>query len=132
MYFDEGAAATMNVSGGFTDLSFYYSSVSAPGFVNVWSGADSTGTLLATLVLPITPFEGPGCSGIFCPYFPVTVPFVGLALSADFGGDSGNIAFDSITINAAAVPVPAALPLFASGLGLVAWASRRRKKTAIA
>jgi hypothetical protein len=33
---------------------------------------------------------------------------------------------------AAEVPVPAALPLFASGLGILGWAARRRRKTAAA
>lgn len=40
----------------------------------------------------------------------------------------------TITLNSgvdpiAAVPLPAALPLFASGLGVMAWIARRRKRT---
>jgi hypothetical protein len=51
-------------------------------------------------------------------------------IGESFGGLLGY----NMTIDIApAVPVPAALPLFASGLGMLAWAtSRRRRKTAAA
>ena len=39
----------------------------------------------------------------------------------------GNI-LDDVTLSA--VPIPAALPLFAGGLGLMGWMARRRRKTA--
>ena len=44
--------------------------------------------------------------------------------------EQGNI-LDDITLSAvSAVPLPAALPLFASGLGVMAWMARRKKRKA--
>jgi hypothetical protein len=51
-------------------------------------------------------------------------------------GADGSFGFDSTSINAtftsAATPLPAALPLFASGLGLVGFFAKRRKRRAAA
>jgi hypothetical protein len=44
----------------------------------------------------------------------------------------GNILFSAQIESISAVPVPAALPLFASGLGLIGFWSRRKKQTASA
>jgi len=38
----------------------------------------------------------------------------------------------NISATVATTPIPAALPLFASGLGILGWVARRRRKTAIA
>lgn len=42
--------------------------------------------------------------------------------------DGGHVGFDNVTLDAAAVPEPSLLTLFASGLlGLLAYAWRKRK-----
>jgi hypothetical protein len=57
--FLSGSAATMNVPAGFTSgFSFYYAAPEDPGYISVWSGLNGTGTLLASLNLPLTG----GCS----------------------------------------------------------------------
>jgi subtilisin-like proprotein convertase family protein len=58
-----------------------------------------------------------------------------LNVSDNEGADTGSI--NSVTLNyqlasVAAVPVPAALPLFATGLGALAFLARRKRKTAAA
>jgi RHS repeat-associated protein len=103
--FLSGSAATMNVPAGFTSgFSFYYAAPSYTGFINVWSGLNGTGTLLATLTLPTTG----GCtSGApYCLWNPIGVSFAGTAMSVDFGGSANYIAFDSITLGASIVVNP--------------------------
>ena len=115
LFFLSGSASTMNVAGGFdTGFSFYYSAVNNPAFINVWSGLNGTGTLLATLNLPVTPSTpgDPACFGAgFCPYVAAGVAFSGTAMSVDFGGSADQVAFAAITINSVTpggVPEPAA------------------------
>ena len=43
-------------------------------------------------------------------------------------GISADLRIDTVVANPQAVPLPAALPLFASGLGAMAWMARRRKR----
>jgi hypothetical protein len=125
----------MDVPAGFTKgFSFYYSAIVYPGSVSVYSGLDGTGSLLATLDLPVTPFGGaPQCRyGAYCPWFPVGVSFSGTAESAIFSGSANYIGFDNITLGAStpggATPKPATLTLFGSGLlSLVGLVRRRRK-----
>ena len=102
LFFLTGAAATMNVPGGFsTGFSFFYSAASTPGVITVWSGPDETGTILATLNLPVTGNGSgkPGCgTNTFCPFTPIGVTFAGVAHSIDFGGTVNQIGFDNITL----------------------------------
>lgn len=132
IFFLSGAAATMNIANGFdTGFSFFYASSEA-GFVNVYSGLNATGSLLATISLTR---NIDGCvgdpNGTFCRFSPVGVTFNGTAHSVDFGGTANQIAFDNITIGSEVagtpgdIPEPASLGLALIGLaGLVA--TRRR------
>jgi hypothetical protein len=86
-FFLSGAGDIMDKPSGFTTgFSFFYSAVTAPGSVTVWSGLDGTGTMLADIPLPVTPEMGPGCVRPFCPFLPIGVTFSGTAMSADFTG----------------------------------------------
>jgi len=134
VFFLNGTADTMNVAAGFTTgFSFYYSAVVYPGFINVWSGLDDTGSLLATLSLPVTPSGGDSCILAYCPWFPIGVSFAGTAMSVDFGGSANYIGFDNITLGASTpgtTPEPASLLLFGSGLVGLASSIRRRSRKA--
>jgi hypothetical protein len=139
IFFLGGSADTMDVSGGFdTGFSFFYSAIGFPGFVNVWSGLDATGSLLATIALPLTPFKGaPGCTAPYCPFVPVGVSFAGVAHSVDFGGTANYIAFDDITLGSSTaggggVPEPSEWALMIAGMGLAGAAMRRQRKAAVA
>ena len=135
VYFLSGPGDVMDVPAGFTTgFSFYYSAIVYPGSVSVYSGLDGTGSLLATLDLPVTPSGGaPQCTyGAYCPWFPVGVSFSGTAESAIFSGSANYIGFDNITLGAStaggATPKPATLTLFGSVLlSLVGLVRRRRK-----
>jgi hypothetical protein len=133
LFFLVGSDDLMNVAAGFTTgFSFYYTAINNPGTVNVYSGLNDTGTLLATVSLPLTPdgTDTPGCSGQpFCPFYPVGVSFAGTAQSVDFTGSTNDIGFADITLGSATagggtpVPLPPAawLLLFGlAGLGFVA------------
>ncbi|HVT45235.1 MAG TPA: DUF11 domain-containing protein [Thermoanaerobaculia bacterium] len=99
LFFLSGTAV-MNVPAGFdTGFSFFYSAVNNPGIVNVYDGLNATGNLLATVNLPLTPFNGaPDPTGTFSPLVPVGVTFSGTAMSVDFGGTANQIVFDDVTI----------------------------------
>ena len=134
LFFQSGGAATMNVLDGFsTGFSFFYSSVNFGGFVNVWSGLNSTGDLLATLTLDALGF-GPGDpSGSFSNWESIGVLFTGTAYSVDFGGSADQIAFDNVTLGSNTpgvppVPVPASLPLLLAGLGGLGLLARRKRR----
>ena len=132
-FFLSGAGDVMDVPGGFdTGFSFYYSAINDSGTVNVYSGLDGTGSLLASIYLPVTPSGGsPECTyGAFCPWFPIGVSFAGTAESAVFTGTANQIGFDNITLGASTpvgAPEPTTLALLGSGLLGLLGMNRRRK-----
>ena len=136
LFFSSGDSAVMNVAGGFSQgLSFYYTAPYVGGVVNIWSGADATGSLLASLELPTTGdgFAVAGCLQTnFCPYTPISVTFAGLAGSVDFAGAENQMAFDNIRLeNVSAVPEPATWATLSIGFGMLGAFLRRRHRTAI-
>jgi hypothetical protein len=138
MVFYSGSGDLMNVAAGFkTGFSFYYSAPFYAGSVNVYSGLNGTGTLLASLSLATTP--NAASSPYNLPYNygvwdPIGVSFAGTAESVNFSGSAGYIAFADVTLGSVS-PVVSSVPdntgasvymLAGLGLGAAAWASRKR------
>jgi hypothetical protein len=134
LYFLAGSGDLMDVPAGFQNgFSFFYADqVGFTGTVNVYSGLDGTGTLLASLSLPSTPNP-------YTVFVPVGVSFSGTAESVDFSGSANFIAFDNITLGSAVpgtavVPEPTSLSLAVVGMMTATCAGycgcRRRKLAA--
>lgn len=137
MAFLDANEAYMNVAGGFTTgFSFYYASAGNTGFINVYSGLNGSGTVLASLDLPGTASYCDSVHAYSC-WDPIGVSFSGTAQSVAFGGTANFISFDNVTIGAAtpgnpttSVPEPGALGMFGLGALLLGGFLGLRKRFA--
>jgi hypothetical protein len=114
------ADASMNVDDGFYGLSFFYSSAEAVvDAVQVWSGIDGTGNLLASLSLAVNATLG--CTdSAFCHWDQLSASWGGAARSVTFAGNTAT-AFDNVGV----VPEPASVLL--AGLALAGVVVTRRR-----
>lgn len=112
-------STTMDVSPGFADqLAFYYIAIGRQATVQIFSGPDGTGTLLAQQTFPITPESFAAAPSI--------MNFSSIAHSVVFAGGNDQLALDNILFTSV-VPEPSSWFCLAAGLaGSLLIVSRRR------
>ena len=116
-----GTSATgfMNVSAGFSNgLSFFFTSTFTET-VTIWSGANGTGTVLATMML--APNNG-SCSGFpsYCNWSSAGLTFSGTAKSVTFSGPANGIGISDITLGQGSTAVPESSSGISLGTGVAA------------
>jgi hypothetical protein len=121
------ATGIMNVANGFsTGLNFFYTAAFKET-VTVWSGANGTGTVLATLAL--SPNNSSCSNGpAYCNWTAVGLTFTGIAKSVTFVGPADGIGISDITLgqSTTAIPEPSSIYLLGSGLfGITVYRVRR-------
>jgi hypothetical protein len=136
LFFTAGSAV-LNYSAGFTGgFSFFYTTLSFTGTVDVWDGLNKTGTKLGSIAVGAL---GSNCvgdpTGGFCNWAAAGLTFSGVAKSIDFGGTASQVGYDNITIGAGtptpgndpgtSVPEPGSLALVAAAM--LALGAVRRK-----
>ena len=136
LFFRTGSSTFLDDAAGFTTgFSFNYAA-RLGGAIQVYSGLDGAGTLLATLTLPTTPSSCDGAYNAgFCPFVSSGVTFAGTAESIDFGGVANEITFDDVTFGRATpgpvptVPEPATIAILGTAIAGLAAARRRARST---
>jgi hypothetical protein len=139
LFFLSGSDTFMDDPAGFTSgFSLEYVAANEGGSLGVYSGVDGTGTLLASINLPVDADSGVcySGSGTFCPFSPVGVDFAGTAESIDFAGVENQIVFDDVTFGSSTVgggtPEPATWATMLAGLAATGAMLRRRRTLASA
>jgi hypothetical protein len=121
------STATYNQATGTDVFSFLWGSPDSYNTVNFYSGVSGGGTLIASISGSALHDDTPG-SGYDFVTFTASGGTIGSVILEDAGSAAFEYADQTLSGTTAETPIPAALPLFAGGLGLVALFSRRRKQ----
>jgi hypothetical protein len=121
----------MNVTAGFSGgLNFYFTAGFAPGqseSVQIWSGANGTGTILATINLSN---NNSSCNGYptYCLWSSAGASFTGTAKSVTFSGPANELGIADITVgsNSTAIPEPSSAYLLGAGVAALSLTQVRR------
>lgn len=132
LFYSGTGTGYMNVAGGFNTGLYFLYVAGAQGTVTVWSGANGTGTVLASINLAPNGGTSAGCSGFptLCNWTAVGLSFSGTAQSVTFTGPVNQLGFTDINIGSNRSPVPEPSSLLLFGSGVLALSVRMRKRLA--
>ncbi len=123
-------AGVINVAQGVsTGINFFFTAAFSKNqteTVQIWSGANGTGTVLATIVLSSTDAS---CTIVaYCVWSDAGASFSGTAKSITFSGPGDELGIADITLgnNATAIPEPSSFCLLGAGLGALSLGKIRR------
>jgi len=121
---------TMNVAPGFSNgINFYYTAGFSAGqteTVTIWSGANGTGTVLATIVLGNN--NGSCSAPLYCNWTVAGASFSGTAHSVTFSGPANELGLADITLGSSTTAVPEPSPVYLLGTGLIAISFGKTRK----
>lgn len=117
---------TMNVTGGFSSgINFFYTAAFGET-VTVWSGANGTGTVLATIALAAN--DGNCATVGYCNWTNVRLSFSGTAASVTFSGPANGIGISDMTIGQSTTAIPEPSSMLLLGTGLVGFGAQRLRR----
>lgn len=123
---------TMDVANGFsTGLDFFFAFKAMTGgpqtvTVTIWSGADGTGSVLATITLaPNACANAP----YYCQWSQIGTSFSGTAHSVTFSGTANQFGLADITVGASSTAIPEPSTFYLLGTGLVGLSFTRIRRS---
>lgn len=125
-------SAILNYAPGFdTGFSFFYTTVSFSGVVDVYDGLNATGNLLGSINIAALG-SGPDPANAFSNWEIGSLGFSGIAKSINFGGTVNQVGYDNVTFGSTnprvnEIPEPTSLALSAIALTAMAWTRFKRK-----
>ncbi|MFK8051302.1 MAG: PEP-CTERM sorting domain-containing protein [Halioglobus sp.] len=131
MFFLTGSAVLDFAQGFDTGFSFYYSTTTFAGTVNVYDGLAATGNLLGSISINALGV-GPDVLNPFSNWVIGSLGFTGIAKSIDFGGTVNQVGYDNVTFGSVnpnlpsrPVPSPGSLALLCLGLAGLGYSRKK-------
>jgi PEP-CTERM motif-containing protein len=117
---------SINVANGITTgINFFYTAAFRET-VTIWSGANGTGLILATMNLSA---NDSNCSTVaYCNWTNVAMSFSGTAGSVTFSGPANGIGLADITLNQTSTAVPEPSSMYLLGTGIIGFCAQNMRR----